>query len=101
MEAFLCSVHILAKLERPYYVIILGESCKVVGKAKYDVESSTSQLKFERFPGLTPAACPLALRVYVHCGFNLLGVFFCFLNVSTFMVWNNVYCLGSGLFAQT
>jgi len=31
------SVHILAKLERPYYVIILGDSCKVLGKAAYDV----------------------------------------------------------------
>lgn len=85
------SVHILAKLERPYYVIILGESCKVLGKGDYDVEGCTSQLKFERFPALTPA-CPLVLCVC--CGFTL--VFF-FLNVSIFTVWNNVHCLGSGL----
>lgn len=49
------SVHVLAKLERPYYLIILGESCNFLGKAKYDVESSTLQLKFEVFPALTPA----------------------------------------------
>lgn len=54
------SGHILAKLERPHYVIILGESCKALGKAKYDVESSTSRLKFERFPALTPAASTLS-----------------------------------------
>lgn len=93
------SVHIYAKLERPYYVIISGKSCKVLGKAKYDVESSTSQLKFERFPTLTPAACPLVLCVYACCGFTLR--FFCFLNVSIFMVCNNVHCLGSVFFAQT
>lgn len=29
------------------------------------MESSTSQLKFERFPALTPAACPLVLCVCV------------------------------------
>lgn len=88
------SGHILAKLERPHYVIILGESCKALGKAKYDVESSTSRLKFERFPALTPAASTLVLCVCV------LWVSF-FINVSIFMVWNNVHCLGSGLFAQT
>lgn len=94
----LCSsVHILAKLERPHYVIILGESCKALGEAQYDVESSTSRPKFERFPALTPAASTLVLCVCVSWFF----FFFFFLNVSIFMVWNNVHCLGPGLFAQT
>lgn len=70
----LYSVLFCAKLERLFYVIILGGSCKVLGKAKYEVEGSTSQLKFERFPALTPAACPLVLCVQVCCGFTL-GLF--------------------------
>lgn len=49
-------VHVLAKLERSYYLIILGENCNFLAKAKYDVESSTLQLKSEIFPALTPAA---------------------------------------------
>lgn len=63
------SVRVLAKLERPYYVIILGESCKVLGKAKYDLESSTLQLRSESFPALTPAAWPLVRGVYVALWF--------------------------------
>lgn len=49
-------VHVLAKLERPYYLIILEENGNFLAKAKYDVESSTLQLKSEIFPALTPAA---------------------------------------------
>lgn len=56
-EGFLLfsSVQVLAKLERPYYLIILGENCNFLGKAKYDVDSFTLQLKFEIFPALAQA----------------------------------------------
>lgn len=98
-------VHVLAKLERPYYLIILGENCNFLGKPKYDVESSTLQLKSEIFPALTPAAvhyCSVWMCYSSTSGFIFGFVFFfhC-LNVSIFMVSHNVHCLGSGLFAQT
>lgn len=38
-------VLVFARLERPYDLIILGENCNFLGKAKYDVESLTFAAK--------------------------------------------------------
>lgn len=54
------------------------------------MESSTLQLKSARFPVLTPAAHPPVLCLWFYF------FVFCFPNVSSFMVWNNVPGLGSG-----
>lgn len=67
------------------------------------MESSILQLKFEIFPAVhqqlsTNALCGCVI-VLLQGLFS--GVFFHCLNVSIFMVSNNVHGLGSGLFAQT